>query len=553
MVIRPLLLSSLVLAASMVLPCCAHLPSKPPQATTFEASRLPTRVAILPFVNQTSSPEAGTALRKMFYNFFSSLNYHDLEPVLVDNTLKKKSLYDSIRSQDPVSMQRLGQVLGVDALITAEVLHYGKLYALVYAETSVHLRATMTDCVTGKTIWEVDHESRSREGDVPLSLTGVAGALIKTAVSYKQASLMHTAAKLCMDVVQTIPNPETMTAAPPEITYLVHNGGHQLIRPGQRLKVVMAGDPDMSATWDISPLTSDLAMREPEPGIYVGTYTVAPEDRLSFGRIVGHLANKEGTVSHWVDILGPVALGEPTALRPPLSGITVLTRAKSPYVADSPLIVPPEATLSIEPGSVIWFKGSGLGVQGTLHIRGTEDDPVRVSGLGSAAWKGIILENDKKKSTISHCRVSGAQFGLRGYGADVELDHCLFTDNTWNLILERSACDMSRCLVRSAQRTGVSIRDSEVMITQSMIVDNRQGGLLVNSTRLNLAQSSLFNNGGWDLKVEDEDRSQIQAAKNWWGSAEPDKLRVQGDLELQPVLGSPPLFTFVRTWMNEPN
>lgn len=546
-------LGLLLLTLTALLASCAQMPTHPPRSATFETSRLPTRVAVLPFVNRTSSPEAGTALRKMFYNFFSSLNYHDLELTLIDTTLKKQGLFDSILSQDPVSMQRIGQLLGVDALITAEILDYGKLYALLYADTSVHLKASMIDCVTGKKLWETEHETHTRQGDVPLSLTGVAGALIKTAVSFQQASILHTAAKLCLEVVQTIPNPETMTSPPPKITYLVHNGGNQLLRPGQRLKAVMAGDPNMSATWDISPLASDLAMQEPEPGIYVGTYTVSAEDRLSFGRIVGHLASPEGARSHWVDVLGPVALGEPTPLKPTLAGNTVLTQAKSPYLADSPVIVPPQATLMINPGTVIWFKTSaGLGVQGELQIKGTEDAPVRLSGLGSSAWKGILLENRAKKSTVSHCRISGAQFGLRGYEADLKLDHCLITDNIWNVVLEQSSCDMSNCLIRSAQRCGVSIRDSEAEIWHSMIVDNTNGGLLLDSSRLALSQCSLFNNGDWDLKSDSQSGPLIQAANNWWGTAHPEELRVQGEMDLKPLLDSPPDFQFVSSWMNEP-
>jgi hypothetical protein len=46
-----------------------------------DGSQLPHKVAILPFANHTSNPVAATVVRKMFYNFFSSLNYLDLEPL----------------------------------------------------------------------------------------------------------------------------------------------------------------------------------------------------------------------------------------------------------------------------------------------------------------------------------------------------------------------------------------------------------------------------------------------------------------------------------------
>ena len=48
------------------------------EPVVLEKDHLPHKVAIVPFVNQTSNPEAGSIVRKMFYNFFSSLNYLDL-------------------------------------------------------------------------------------------------------------------------------------------------------------------------------------------------------------------------------------------------------------------------------------------------------------------------------------------------------------------------------------------------------------------------------------------------------------------------------------------
>ena len=531
---------------------CAHIPSDPAKAQVAETSQLPSKVAVLPFVNRTSSPEASAVVRKMFYNFFSSLNYHDLEPTLIDGKLKDKGLYEAILLEDPVSLQRIGQILGADAVVTGQVLDYGKAYALVYAHTSIRLRATMVDCASGRTIWDIEHETRIREGDVPFSLTGMAGALIKTAISYNQASLLQTAAKLCLDVIQTVPNPETMTEPPPEIRYLVHNGGNQLLKPGERLKAILAGDPNLKATWDIAPLVRDLPMQEREAGIYVGSYEVRPDDRLAFGRIVGRLENQQGAASQWVDVLGPVALGRPTPLPATITKDTVLSKEESPYLAVHPVIVPSPATLTIHPGTVVWFKTYGLGVQGSLHILGTPEAPVRIYGLGASAWKGIILDGAGGRNVVSYCRISGAEFGLRAFQSHVLLDHCLLTDNTWNIVLEESSCSLTQSLVRSAQRTGISLRDCEADIRQSMIVDNGNGGLLMERTRLTMNESSLYNNGSYDLKAEDADQNEVAAERNWWGTAKVEALRIQGDIPVRPLLDSPPRLEFVQLWMNEP-
>ena len=52
----------------------------------------PRRVAILPFVNETQNPEAATLMRRLFFNFFSSLNYRDIEMPEIDGPLERAGL-----------------------------------------------------------------------------------------------------------------------------------------------------------------------------------------------------------------------------------------------------------------------------------------------------------------------------------------------------------------------------------------------------------------------------------------------------------------------------
>ncbi len=60
--------------------------NSPPTPEIVEEEKLPHKVAILPFTNTTSTPQGGETVRKMFYNFFSSLNYIDLELAAIDET-----------------------------------------------------------------------------------------------------------------------------------------------------------------------------------------------------------------------------------------------------------------------------------------------------------------------------------------------------------------------------------------------------------------------------------------------------------------------------------
>ena len=73
--IQPTAVLSLVLVIAVLSNSCAlRILEPPPEPAILEENYLPSRVAILPFVNKTSTPEAGVLVRRMFYNFFSSLN-----------------------------------------------------------------------------------------------------------------------------------------------------------------------------------------------------------------------------------------------------------------------------------------------------------------------------------------------------------------------------------------------------------------------------------------------------------------------------------------------
>ncbi|NNL75072.1 MAG: DUF799 family lipoprotein, partial [Desulfobacterales bacterium] len=183
----------------------------PPAPDVHEQHQLPNKIAILPFVNRTSNPEAGTLVRKMFYNFFSSLNYRDMEPYVIDDNLKTNKVYADITAGKKVSPQKLGQLLGVDAVIFGEVLSLGKIYALVYSDNQAGLRARMVWCRSAQPIWELEHTIHLEEGDVPITPLGLAATVFKTAVSHQQATHIRAASELSMQMVATIPNPPGVT------------------------------------------------------------------------------------------------------------------------------------------------------------------------------------------------------------------------------------------------------------------------------------------------------------------------------------------------------
>jgi hypothetical protein len=531
-------LSVVILVCALLWAGCAELRStKVPKPVLEKAGNLPEKVAVLPFANRTPDPDAGDVVRRLFYNFFSSLNYRDEEPSIVDATLKREGMYDLLAAGKPVPLDRVGEVLGVDAVVLGEVTQFGKTYGLIYAGTSAGLKARMVRCRDGKRIWELEHKVKVDRGDIPISIAGLAITMIRSMISYQQARRVNAASRLCMEMVETIPNPKRLTEAlPPKIEVLVHNGAERLLRPGQYLKAVLIGDPGHSAQWQISPLTGRMPLQEKEPGVYVGAYRVKPEDRVPCGRIYGFLGTEQQAESRWTDILGTVTLGEPTPLPRVISENTTLSAGKSPYLISDALLVKQGVTLKVEPGTLLWFKDLGMVIRGHIDAEGTAAAPVRFSGPGSASWKGIFMDRSQGENRFVYCDISNAQYGLRMTGSDINLDHSAFQQNGWGIIVDGGQAKLSHCLVRASEKTGVSARSSHLDIEQSIISENQGGGILLEGAQTKIENNNLFNNGQWDMKVM-AGHIQVNAANNWWGQAA--KPNIDGKAKSLPLLPEP--------------
>ena len=518
--------------------CMFRMLEPPPAPVIIKEDRLPSKVAILPFVNKTSNPEAGSLLRRMFYNFFGSLNYRDIEPYIIDNNLKTNQLYAKITAGEDVSPQKLGRLLGVDAVIYGEALSLGKIYALVYSDNQAGLRARMVRCDSGQVLWELQHTVHLEEGELAFSPIGLAAAVFKTALNHHQATHMEAASQLCMQMVGTIPNPPAVTEPPPVIQALVHNGTGRLLQPGDYLKVAMIGDKDQIANWSIPPLIESLPLQEKQPGVYIGAYRIKPGDRLPHGRMVGHLKTKSGVGSQWMDTLGPIKIGKPTLLPAVISEDYVLSIDQSPYLVDDALLVRPGVKLTITAGTVIWFRSLGMIVKGELQILGTRDDPVRLSSLGPNSWKGIILDNSMAENKISYCTVSDAEFGLRASQSNISIHNSQFQNNGWGIVLEDCEGEIMASLIRTSAKSGIAAHKTRLSIKNSVITENSSGGILLEASRVRIARNNIVNNGEWEIKVL-EGNGDVQAVRNWWGDEIPPESKIVGRVDVDPALKAP--------------
>jgi hypothetical protein len=500
---------------------------------------LPRKVAVLPFENRTSNPEAATVLRRMFFNFFSSLNYADIEPAVVDATLEASRILKTTGTGGALPVAKLGLLLGVDAVVVGEALALGQTYAFVYANQQAGLRARMVHCSTGQVIWEMEHTVTLHEGDLPMSLPSLAAAIVKTVYNYQQSDTMRAASELCMQMAASIPNPTAEAEIPPQIQTLVHNGAAGLLSPGDELRVVMIGDKNHKASLSLPPLLLDAPMEEKEPGVYVASYRIQPQDRLAEGRLTGYLRSPSGSSRQWVDTLGPIRAGRPTVLPSVISADTVLAAASSPYLVEDALVIMPGATLTIEPGVVVWFRSLGLVVRGTLQASGTAEHPVIFSSMKVKGWKGVFIEGGQGENLFRHCRISGAEFGIRSARARLVVEDCRLQENTWGVVAEDGQVDIRGSLVRASAKTGIAARNARLAVKGSVITENAAGGFLLEGSPAIIEGNNIVNNGGWGIKTVGPP-SEVHAGNNWWGKGEADLSEViKGAVLTRPLLPAP--------------
>ena len=270
----------------------------------------PRTVAVLPFTDVSSSQQGAQAVRRGFYNHFSSTTFRDMELWRVDDLLKKAGLTDAaVINQTPA--KDLGKILGTDAIVYGEISNFDKLFAVLYSQVSVGAKLRMYDARTGELLWTGEHVARIHEGGISTNPIGLVATIIATAMNVRDIQLLRACDDLFRGMVLTIPAPTIAEAKrPPVITILVQDTKNLPKKAGDEIRVVIQGTSKMQASFDIGEFKKHIDMQEQpnEPGVYLGVYRVVPGDNVRKAIITGYLADDAGNTSQWVDAVGSVTL-----------------------------------------------------------------------------------------------------------------------------------------------------------------------------------------------------------------------------------------------------
>lgn len=183
------------------------------------------------------------------------------------------------------------------------------------------------------------------------------------------------------------------------------------------------------------------------------------------------------------------------------------------------LTVAPQATLTLEPGTVARFRPSGGGdagllVQGRLVAAGTRENPVKFTsdsdGVGTGGWQGIVILADEKRNVLEHCLVEGAETGLDAFYSTVVLKDVTFVGCRTGIRLQDSLASLSGGGALGCD-AGFSASDSEIDIRDAAFSGNRRGGVLLRGSLL--VKDAVFEGNRLDGLAAEDSRIKLRGSR----------------------------------------
>jgi hypothetical protein len=156
------------------------------------------------------------------------------------------------------------------------------------------------------------------------------------------------------------------------------------------------------------------------------------------------------------------------------------------------LVIAPQATLRIEPGTVVRFTSGSdsrqlprLVIMGRVQAVGTGERPIqfvsRQNNPTKSSWGGILLLSSEKRNQFEHCRIEGSQAAIEARFSSISVKNVTVINSTGGIILNDSIATIVGATITSCN-TGLESSDSELDLKDSTISHNLTGMALDRSS-----------------------------------------------------------------------
>ncbi len=311
-----------VLLVGLLLAGCATGTGTHTQA--LDAKALPRTLAVLPFVPLPEKEEQTRVLARMIYGALSATPYDVVKPQVVEERLVRADLGDPkvVAAKDPADLAR---ILKVDAILYGELTHWDRIFLGIYAQVAAGGHIRLVDARSGETLFERKEVARSHEGGLPGNAISAAIQIVQSALKLREIELIRACDDLVRDLLKGVPTPPVLEARrPPAFGNVLSDGGGRLLKVGDTVTVIAQGQPGAIGSFDVVPLTKNLALEETGEGVYVGRYSVKPGDNATDVYVVARLADGVGRSTERDDLLGRFSVD--TVPPAPPSGIAAMLR-----------------------------------------------------------------------------------------------------------------------------------------------------------------------------------------------------------------------------------
>lgn len=176
------------------------------------------------------------------------------------------------------------------------------------------------------------------------------------------------------------------------------------------------------------------------------------------------------------------------------------------------VVIAPQATVRIEPGTAVRFMKSSilrqaprLVIMGRIQCSGAVENPVVFAPNFAESmpgdWGGIMLLSTEKRNQFEQVRIEGAATGIDARFSNLNGKGITIIRSGTGVVLKDSTAQLGEVSVSECE-TGLDIRDSEFELRDSTVFAN-QTGIFAHHASLVFASLTLRDNGQQGIQAEE--------------------------------------------------